>query len=433
MQLLPDLGVQLLPDLGVQLLNVRPGRLAPSCAAARTRLPAVERELLQSQVEVASPPTAGFAEAREVLAGLRAGLAEIGREHGILVLASGTHPLARWSRQAHTEAERYEGLMRDLRMLGRRNVVCGMHVHVEVPRPEAQVDLMNRLLPFTPTLLALSTSSPFWQGRATGLSGYRMSVFGEMPRTGLPDLFESEADYARYVEVMTKAGAVADASFLWGTLRPSLKYPTLELRVADACTRLDDTLGIAALYRCLVRLVDRRPELSRGLTRADRAITAENLWRAQRDGVRAAVINPSTGEAVPFAAHLDGLLALVAEDADALVCTAEVEIARGIVTRGTSADGQARVFDAAPGGRGERARGAQAGGGLARRNDRFSARAVDVRGSCMMPEASTAAFPRLIGGTGEPDHGADNYRLLRYPSRRGDGRGAPRAGSRPRP
>ena len=324
-------------------------------AAVRARLPAVERELLQSQVEIASPPSTDLGEAREVLAGLRAGLAQVGREHGILVLASGTHPVARWSRQAHTEAERYEGLMRDLRMLGRRNVVCGMHVHVEVPRPEARVELMNRLLPFMPALLALSTSSPFWQGRATGLSGYRLSAFGEMPRTGLPDLFDGEADYARYVAVMTRAGAIKDASFLWWTLRPSLKYPTLELRVADACTRLGDTIAIAALYRCLVRLVVRRPELNRGLTGASRALVAENLWRAQRDGVRASLIDVTTGETAPFAMHLDGLLRQVAEDAGALGCTAGLDAARAIAAGGTSADRQMAVFNEARGkGLGER-------------------------------------------------------------------------------
>lgn len=324
-------------------------------AAVRARLPAAERELLQSQVEVASPPSGDFAEAREVLAGLRTSLAEVGRGHGILVLASGTHPIARWSRQTPTEAERYEGLMRDLRMLGRRNVVCGMHVHVEVPRPETRIDLMNRLLPFTPTLLALSTSSPFWQGRATGLAGYRLSAFGEMPRTGLPDLFDGEADYTRYVEVMTRAGAIADASFLWWTLRPSAKYPTLELRVADACTRLGDTIAIAALYRCLLRLADRRPELNRGLTGAARALAAENLWRAQRDGVRASLIDAASGEAVPFAAHLDGVLRLVAEDADALGCAAELTAAAAIVAEGTSADRQTAMFAEARGrGLGER-------------------------------------------------------------------------------
>ncbi|RKK02747.1 carboxylate-amine ligase [Pseudoroseomonas wenyumeiae] len=313
-------------------------------AAVRDRLPEAERELLQSQVEVASPPSTDFAEARGVLSGLRRGLADIGREHGVLVLAAGTHPLAQWSSQDHTEAERYEGLMRDLRMLGRRNVVCGMHVHVEVPRPEARIDLMNRLMPFMPLLLGLSASSPFWQGQETGLAAYRLSVFGEMPRTGLPDLFHDAEDYARYVEIMTRAGAIKDASFLWWTLRPSIKFPTLELRVADACTRLEDTIAIAALYRCLVRCADRRPELNRGMTGTSRALVAENLWRAQRDGARAMLIDEAKGEAVPFADALDTLLALVAEDAEALGCAPDISALRRIASEGTSADRQATVF-----------------------------------------------------------------------------------------
>ncbi|HJS85143.1 MAG TPA: carboxylate-amine ligase [Acetobacteraceae bacterium] len=317
--------------------------------AAHARVPQVERELLQSQVEVATPPSTSFAEARETLGGLRAGLAETGRRHGLLVLAAGTHPIARWARQSHTEADRYEGIMRELRMVGRRSVICGMHVHVEVPRPEARVDLMNRLLPFTPLLLALSASSPFWQGRATGLAAYRLSAFGEMPRTGLPDLFAGPEDFERYVAVMTRAGAIQDASFLWWTLRPSVRYPTLELRVADSCTRLRDTIAIAALYRCLVRLLDRRPDLNRGLTGASRALAAENLWRAQRHGVRASLIDEASGAAVPFASHLEATLALVGEDADALGCRGEVAASRAIVAEGTSADRQLAVFAEARG------------------------------------------------------------------------------------
>ena len=194
-----------------------------------------------------------------------------------------------------------------------------------------------------------STSSPFWQGRNTGLAGYRMSAFGEMPRTGLPDLFGSREEFERYVETMTRAGAIADASFLWWTLRPSVRYPTLELRIADSCTRLQDTLAIAALYRCLVRLADRQPDLNRGLTGASRAIAAENLWRAQRDGVRASIIDEGPGVAVPFASHLDATLALVAEDVDALGCQREVARARGIAAEGTSADRQLSTFTEARG------------------------------------------------------------------------------------
>ena len=325
-----------------------PRRTKPFHEAVRARLPAVERELLVAQVEVASEPTDSPAAARAQLQHLRAGLAEAGREHGILVLASGTQPLARWDRQQQTKKERYDRLMQQMQMLGQRNIVCGMHVHVEVPRPAERVDLMNRMLPYIPLLLALSASSPFWQGRDTGLAAYRLSVWGEMPRTGLPDLFHDAADYDRYVAAMTRSGAITDASFLWWTLRPSIHFPTLELRVADSCTRLDDTLAIAALYRCLVRRLDRSRALHRGQTGAARAITAENLWRAQRDGIRAAFLDLD-GVTVPFAAGLDAVLADVEPDAAALGCEAELGWLRTIAAQGTSADRQLAVFAAASG------------------------------------------------------------------------------------
>ncbi len=316
-------------------------------AAAQARLPRVERELLRSQVEASTPPAADFADARAVLPGLRAGLADLAADHGLLVFAAGTHPLARWSRQSHTEKERYQELAQELRLPARRNVIGGLHVHVEVPRPEARVDLMNRLMPFLPLLLALSASSPFWQCRPTGLVAYRLSVFGEMPRTGLPELFAGAEDYERFLRAMTRSGAIADASYLWWVVRPSMRYLTLELRVADSCTRLEYALAVAALWRCLVRLANRRPDLNRDPTGASRAIAAENLWRAQRDGVRAALIDEASGEAVPVAARLEEVLALVAEDVDTLGCAGEAEAARAILAAGTSADRQVAVFEEA--------------------------------------------------------------------------------------
>ncbi len=325
-----------------------PLRTQPFHDAVRVRIPSVERELLAAQVEVATAPTDSPAAARAQLTELRAGLAEVGREHGLLVLASGTQPLARWDRQRQTKKDRYDRLMQQMQMLGQRNVVCGMHVHVEVPRPAERVDLMNRMLPYMPLLLALSASSPFWQGRDTGIAAYRLSVWGEMPRTGLPDLFDDAADYDRYVAAMTRSGAITDASFLWWTLRPSIHFPTLELRVADSCTRLDDTLAIAALYRCLVRLLDRSPALNHGQTGAARAITAENLWRAQRDGIRAAFLD-MTGTTAPFAAGLEAVLAQVAADTAALGCEAEVAWLRTLAAEGTSSDRQLAVFAAARG------------------------------------------------------------------------------------
>jgi glutamate---cysteine ligase / carboxylate-amine ligase len=206
---------------------------------------------------------------------------------------------------------------------------------------------MNRLLPFQPLLLALSASSPFWQGEATGLMAYRLSVFGELPRTGLPEIFSDSAAHARFVDIMTRSGAIADASFLWWSLRPSIKFPTLELRIADACTRLDDSLCIAALFRCLVRLCVRRPDLHAGLDGVSRALASENLWRAQHSGVRATLIDEARGEAVPFPEALEAVLALVEEDADALGCAADVARARAIVAEGTSADGQITAYEGA--------------------------------------------------------------------------------------
>jgi len=316
-------------------------------AAVRARLDAAEREQLQCQVEVASPPTADLAEAQAHLAELRSALAEIGAERTILIFAAGTHPTARWHDQRPTDKARYHGIMADLRMLGRRNLVCGLHVHVEVPDPEARIGLINRLLPYLPVLLALSAGSPFWQGQPTGLAGYRMRAYAELPRTGVPELFADPADYARYVDVMTRTGAIADASYLWWHLRASLKYPTLELRVADSCTRLDDALCIASLFRCLVRRVVRDRRLNAGLTAASRGFVMENLWRAGRDGVRATLIDEVQIRAVPVSELVETLLADIAEDADALGCRPACEEATRIVSEGTSADRQMAVFAAA--------------------------------------------------------------------------------------
>jgi len=323
--------------------------LAAFHEAAGAALPKIGRELLESQIEACTPPSEGFTEARDILVHHRATLARISRDHGVLVFAAGTHPVAAWSRQAVTQGERYTGILADVGLAGRRSLICGMHVHVEVPDPDSRVDLMNRLLPFQPILLALSASSPFWQGKPTGLAAYRLSAFGELPRTGLPNLFADWAAYERYVRIMTRAGSIADASFLWWSLRPSIKFPTLELRIADSCTRVDDAITIAALYRCLVRCAVRRPELNAGLDGVSRALAQENLWRAQHGGTKAELIDEASETAIPFAEALDGLLTLIREDAEALDCLSDVEAARHIVRDGTSADGQIAAFEAAGG------------------------------------------------------------------------------------
>ncbi|MFY9696212.1 MAG: YbdK family carboxylate-amine ligase, partial [Xanthobacteraceae bacterium] len=238
--------------------------------------------------------------------------------------------------------DRYDKVMDDLQMIGQRNMLCGMHVHVEFPDPARRIDVMMRMLPYVPLFIALSTSSPFWQRRATGLKGYRLAAYDELPRTGLPELFRNAADYDAYVDAMVGSGAMADASHLWWSIRPSVKYPTLELRAPDCCTRLDDTVAIAALYRSLARFLYGHSDHNAGLDVVDRAIAVENKWRAQRYGVQGTFVTRSG--AVDVAAMLDRILDLVVADAEALGCAEQVENCRAIVVEGTSADAQLCIF-----------------------------------------------------------------------------------------
>ena len=170
-------------------------------------------------------------------------------------------------------------------MIGQRNMLCGLHVHVELPDPDDRVDVMTRMLPYLPLFIALATSSPFWRSRPTGLKGYRLAAYDELPRTGVPELFRTKEEFDAYVDALVKAGVMEDSSYMWWSMRPSLKHPTLELRAPDCPTLVDDSIAIAALYRSLARRLTRNPELNRDITAVTRAIVVENKWRAQRYGV----------------------------------------------------------------------------------------------------------------------------------------------------
>lgn len=309
----------------------------------------IQPEMLEPQVEIATTPVLDFADARSQLVNLRSSVGAIAREHNLSIMAAGTHPLAVWARVRPTPQPRYGKVMHDLQMVGSRTVVCGMHVHVEVPDLSARVDLMNRMQRYLPLLLALSTSSPFWQSQRTGLLGYRLAAYRELPRTGFPELFHDTADYQRYIDTLIEARAIENSSYVWWIIRPSLKHPTLELRVADSCTRVDDTLAIAALYRCLVRRLVRDPTLNAGQTGASRAINEENGWRAQRYGIHGSFVDEATRSAMPVRQMLDETLALVADDAKALGCESELDLCRWIIARGTSADRQLSLYTEALG------------------------------------------------------------------------------------
>jgi len=307
----------------------------------------VMTEMLQSQLEVATPPCTTMREARAHLSQYRRTLAELAAEYTLGLAAMGTFPLAFWPEQKVTPKARYGAIMDDLQMVGYRNMLCGMHVHVAVPDVDTRINLIMRLTPYLPLLLALSTSSPFWQGNLTGLVGYRLAAYDELPRTGLPELFRTNDDYREFVAALKWAKIIPDASYIWWAIRPSLNNPTIELRVADSCTRLDDAIAIAALFRCLVRALDRDRALNAGFDRVGRAITQENKWHAQRHGIGAVFVEPFSRSPLRLREWLDQVLDFIAEDVEALDCAAEIKHLHHIVDNGTSANRQIEIFSKA--------------------------------------------------------------------------------------
>jgi glutamate---cysteine ligase / carboxylate-amine ligase len=315
-------------------------------ARAKQRLgERVATEMLQSQIEFVSPPCRSFEEARRHLADGRLILAEEAERRGLGIAAMGTFPIAEWPEQTVTEHARYDAILDDLQMVGLRNMLCGMHVHVEVPVPDSRVDLMMRLTPYLPLLLALSTSSAFWQGHVTGLRGYRLAAYDELPRTGVPELFRTKEDYDDFVSALTWARIIPDASHIWWAIRPSLRHPTIELRVADSCTNIDDAIAIAALFRCLVRALDRDSALNAGFDRVGRAITVENKWHAQRYGVSATFVDPFRRQPISAATWLDEVFDFIHEEITAFGCAGEIGRLVRIIQNGTSADRQIAIYE----------------------------------------------------------------------------------------
>jgi len=307
----------------------------------------VSPEFLRAQIEVGTTVCPDIPTARADLMRLRGALCEVADRHGIGLIAASTHPFADWAEQQVTEAERYLMLARDLQVVVRRLVICGMHVHVGIEDPELRLDLMNQVTYFLPHLLAMSTSSPFWHGMETGLKSYRMSVFYSLPRTGLPPQFSSWAEYERHVAVLVDAGLIEDATKLWWDVRPSARYPTIEMRVSDVCTRIDDAATVAALFQSLLAMLFRRRlENQRWRTYAD-MLVAENTWRAQRYGVEGSLMDFGRGELVPYRDLVEEILGLVREDAIELGCLEAAERARQIVAEGTSADRQLATYRSA--------------------------------------------------------------------------------------
>ncbi|MFQ5967008.1 MAG: carboxylate-amine ligase [Acidimicrobiia bacterium] len=307
----------------------------------------VTPEFLRSQVEVGTKVCDTLSEAATELAALRSAVADIAHDHGLAPIAVSTHPFSSWREQLTTDKERYLALARDMRSVMQRLVICGMHVHVGVSDDDLRIDLMNQLAYFLPHILALSCSSPFWHGIDTGLKSYRRSVFRAPPRTGLPEFFSDWSEYQRHVNVLVETGCIEDASKLWWDIRPSVRYPTLEMRVADICTNLDDGLAVAAVFVCLLSMLYRRRLENQRWRSYARMLIDENMWLAQRDGTSGELIDFGKSERVVFPSLLEEIIEITAEDADRLGCKEQVEHTRVILQRGTSADRQLAVFEKA--------------------------------------------------------------------------------------
>jgi carboxylate-amine ligase len=304
-------------------------------------------EFLRAQVEVATPVCTDIAAARRALTSLRKAVIDVTARYGLAPIAASSHPFSLSSRQRRTDKERYIALLEEMQGAARRMMICGLHVHVGIEDDELRIDLMNQLAYFLPHLLALSCSSPFWEGENTGLKSFRLMIFNGVPRTGLPEQFASWSEYRRHTEALIDAGVIADTSRIWWDLRPSARYPTLETRITDCCTTLEDALRLAALNQCLVRMLYRLRCENQRWRSYPHLLLGENRWRAMRYSYDAGLLDLGRQRIVPFGELLEELLVMLQPDAAALGCTTELNGLREIVRRGTSAHRQVAVNDAA--------------------------------------------------------------------------------------
>lgn len=302
-------------------------------------------ELLRSQIEVGTKVCRTLDEAREDLARLRRAVATVTAKYGLAPIAASTHPFAQWQMQRHTDKARYIELSRDMQGVARRLLICGMHVHIGIDDDELRVDLMNQFAHFLPLLLALSCSSPFWESENTGLRSYRLIVFDGFPRTGLPERFSSFAEYRQHIGMLEKAGVIEDATRIWWDLRLSAIYPTLEMRITDVCTHLEDALSLAALTVCIISMLCRLRREHKGWRVYPRILLEENRWRAMRYGCDGGLVDFATAEIVPCEEILAELVEMVRDDAERLGCVAELERTLAIPQRGSSAHWQIAAYE----------------------------------------------------------------------------------------
>lgn len=304
----------------------------------------VTHEFLQSQVEIGTGVCRTIAEARAELVELRQTVASEAEAFGMRMIAASTHPWSHWRDQEPVDMERYRILGSEHQTLARRMAICGMHVHAGIEDRNRRIDMMSQVSYFMPHLLALSASSPFWEGHDTGLKAFRPTIAGDLPRSGLPEMFDSWNDWTELLDDLAATGMVTDPSKIWWDLRPSGRHPTLELRICDVCTWVEDGLTIAALYQSILAFLRHLREENQRWRHYRRILILENKWRAQRYGTEAKLADFGKRVVLPLAELTDELVELLRPHAEALGCLAEIEHARTIARRGSSADQQLRVY-----------------------------------------------------------------------------------------
>ncbi len=305
-------------------------------------------ELMQSVVEVSTPVCRSAGDVDAELRKFRSYVAEIAREEGLRVGSAGTHPFSLFERQRITARDRYHALVDQLQYIARRELIFGLHIHVAVDDPDKAIKVMSALLVHLCDLLALSASSPFWRGEATGLASSRQMVFAAFPRSGPPPRFRDYADYAEVVGQLEKTGCIADYTHIWWDIRPHPRFGTIEVRVMDAVTRVEDTVALAAYVQGLVKYYSELCESGAELPTYHRILTTENKWLAARYGLEAPVMDLSTGRRnrVPVAQLIRRHLRTIEPHARDLGSERELEGIREILARGNGSDRQLRVFNA---------------------------------------------------------------------------------------
>ncbi|MDX6693145.1 MAG: glutamate---cysteine ligase / carboxylate-amine ligase [Blastocatellia bacterium] len=301
-------------------------------------------EMIQSMIEVGTGICANIQEARADISRLRGIISFLARKKGLEIVAASTHPISHWQDQKIFDDERYELLVEEIQMVARSLLIFGLHVHVGISDPERAIHIMNAARYFLPHMLALSTSSPFWMGHNSGLKSYRSEVFKKFPRTDIPDHFDSNASFQRYIDLLVRTNCIDNGKKIWWDVRPHPFFPTLEFRVCDIPTRVDDTLAIAALFQAIVAKLNKLIDKNLGFRLYRRMLVQENKWRAVRWGLDGKMIDFGKQKEVPVRDLILELLDFVDDVLDELGSRKEVEHIHTILERGTSADEQLRVY-----------------------------------------------------------------------------------------